>query len=988
MKPFKLSATLVALFVCVGIVCVETAIADDTSDQKKIDFNADVRPILNQHCVACHGGVKQASDLSFVYEDQALSVIEAGDPEESEFFARIISDDEDERMPPPEHGRGLNEEETKTIQNWISQGAKWGKHWAFSAPKKSDAPTVENTKWAKSPIDPFILAKLETAKIEPAPMAPPERWLRRASLDLIGLPPSPDQTKKFLANLEKNGDAAFAVEVDRLLQSESFGERWASVWLDAVRYADSRGLGLDARRTIWKYRDWVIRAMNDDMPYDQFTIRQLAGDLMPKPSMDDLVATASQRLTQTCEEGGTDDEMFRVEAVVDRVNTNWQVWQGLSFGCVQCHSHPYDPIRHEEYYQFMAFFNNSVDCDLGNEAPNAAVPLDDTQAARAIKLDRKINKAVTALWESGFEIASDDSKWKSLVEPTVKTNNLTKAIIVGNDWTEFETKGTVSKNTSFVITAKLPKNLKQLTAIQFTGMPEDLEKAKKDSEWGFVVSHFSAELTSVDDSKQSIELAYVIGDEPQPLMDPQASLNPKNGSGFAAYTRIHFPRSAAFVLKEPQSVKPGDTITITIKQNSMALGAFPLVSHRGRVAVSSDPSLTKWLNNKKHQTIREQIAKLKKDRSSIAKVNIPVMVERPSHIARPTHIFDRGNFLTKTKPVSANVPRFLPKLPDSKQDSYNRMDLAKWIATTENPLTARVAVNRIWGELFGIGLVETQEDFGSAGSVPSHPLLLDDLAARFQTEMKWSTKTLMRELVLSSTYRQSSKTTKQKLDVDPRNRLLSRGPRNRLPAETIRDQSLLISGLLSPKQFGPPVHPPIPSGIWKPFQGGDKWNTPKTDNPERYRRSVYTYTKRTIPYPVLASFDAPSREFCAVRRLPSNTPLQALMAMNDATFVEATQALARRMNEAKGSLDEKLDFGFQLAVCRTPTEKESGVLRRLYEKSQTKPDEVVESEDEKIEDIKTKDSKTESTEAQNTNELAAFANVASVLLNLDEVLTK
>ncbi len=947
---------LLTLLIGTGI-----ATGDDTvaSVKKKIDFNSDVRPILHQHCVACHGGVKQAADLSFVYEDQALSVIKAGDPDDSEFFSRVASDDEDQRMPPIEHGRGLNKQETETLRMWIAEGAKWGKHWAFTPPQSAVAPNVKNKEWLKQKIDAFVLQKLEEKKLEPARAASPERWLRRVSLDLIGLPPTPEQTQSFLNSVAEQGDEAYTAEVDRLLKSTSFGERWASVWLDAVRYADSKGLGLDARRSIWKYRDWTIRAFNDDMPYDQFTIRQLAGDLLPNHSMDDLVATASQRLTQTCEEGGTDDEMFRVEAVVDRVNTNWQVWQGLSFGCVQCHSHPYDPIRHEEYYKFMAFFNNSVDCDLGNEAPNAAVPIDDKLASRAIELDRKIHTAVDSHWISGFAIASDKSKWQPIVEASVKTNNQTKAAINTKvRETEFQTTGTVSKNTTFTIEGKFLKSVDQLTAIRFTGLPSDLEKAKKDSEWGFVVSHFSAELTSSEESKTQLEFAYVIGDESQPLLDPQLSLNAKNGNGFAAYTRINFPRTAAFVLAKPQSIKPGDRITVSIKQSSMALGAFPLVSHRGQLAVSSDESFTNWWSDKTQQKSLSRIADLKKQRKAIKSVNTPIMAERPSHISRPTHIFDRGNYLTKTKRVSANVPDFLPDL-DSAKHQATRLDLANWIASKRNPLTARVAVNRIWAELFGIGIVESQEDFGSSGSAPSHPALLDDLAVRFQTEMKWSMKTLMREIVLSSTYRQSSKTTTRKLATDPRNRLLAHGPRKRLPAETIRDQTLLIAGLLSPKQFGPPVHPPIPSGLWKPFAGGDKWNTPKTDDPNRYRRSIYTYTKRTIPYPVLASFDAPSREFCAVRRLPSNTPLQALMSLNDATFVESTLALAKRIQASPGELKEQLVYGFQIAVCRNPSDKETNVLVGLYEKS-----------------VNEKDA------------LAAYANVASVLLNLDEVLTK
>ncbi|MEM9587609.1 MAG: PSD1 and planctomycete cytochrome C domain-containing protein [Planctomycetota bacterium] len=921
----------------------------------RIDFNRDVRPLLNQHCVACHGGVKQAGDLSFVYEEPTRQVIEPGDPDGSYLIDRVISRDAEERMPPPDHGRALNDQEIDTLRQWIRQGGQWGDHWAFLPPRLHDPPTRHEDEWSRDRVDRFVFDRLTAAELQPNPEASPERWLRRVSLDLVGMPPTPRERKAFLESIGTSGELAYRSEVNRLLGSHGFGERWASVWLDAVRYADSRGLGQDGRRTIWKYRDWVIRALNDDVPYDQFTIRQLAGDLLPEPTMDDLVATACNRLTQTNEEGGTDDEMFRVEAVIDRVNTTWQTWQGISFGCVQCHSHPYDPIRHDEYYRFAAYFNNTQDCDLSSEEPTVAVPVDDAATQQAIELDREIKQLWDAEWRLVADQLHDESSWMPLLDSHLSTNNSTRVDAVSVDGVEeIQTRGNVARQTTVVVDAAPPESVEQLTAIRFTGLPSDLVAAEKDSEWGFVLSHIKASRVSFDGETQPLEIAFVLADEPDPILDPQLSLNAKNSKGFAAYSRIHFPRSAAFILAKPLEIKPGDRLKIAIAQDVFELGAFPLVVRRMRLAVSDSKAWTGWWTGEERVEMRQRLGRLRKQRSRIQSVKIPIMSERPAKFRRPMFVFTRGNYLDKSDAVDAGVPTALldADLPP------DRLAMAKWIASPENPLTARVAVNRIWAQLFGIGLVETQEDFGSAGAAPSHPLLLDDLAARFQTKMGWSLKTLLRELVLSSTYRQSSRAEAATLEPDPRNRLLSRGPRGRLPAESVRDQALAVSGLLSRKAFGPPVHPPIPDGVWDPFQSSDKWNTPSTDDPDRYRRTVYTYTKRSIPYPVMASFDAPSREFCSMRRLPSNTPLQALMTLNDQTFVEASQALANRMRNHDCLLRDQLAYGFSLAVCRNATPAEMTELLRLHDT------------------------------LSHQHDSAPLVTIANVLLNLDEVLTK
>ena len=488
-------------------------------------------------------------------------------------------------------------------------------------------------------------------------------------------------------------------------------------------------------------------------------------------------------------------------------------------------------------------------------------------------------------------------------------------------------------------------------------MPQNPERALKDSEWGFVLSHLAAELLVPGEEKpQPIQFARVIADEPTPFYDPQTTLDPKSNRGFAAYSRIHHPRSAAFLLKTPLSIPEGSKVRLVFKHRVFLLGSFSLVIKRGRVDVSDASSLTELLESETLAERRKALKQSEAKRARIVSTSIPVLDNRAPHLARPTHVFARGLFLTKDKEVTAATPQSLPPLSDP--ESADRLDLAHWLVSPQNPLTARVTVNRIWARLFGVGLVASEEDFGSSGDPPSHPKLLDDLAVRFRSEMGWSRKELIREIVLSSTYRQSSAIRPELLESDASNRLLARGPRHRLSAEMVRDQALAISGLLSDKMHGKPVHPPIPGGVWRPFAGGDKWTTPGPDNPDRYRRSIYTYTKRSIPFPMFAAFDAPSREFCAPRRLRSNTPLQALMTLNDQTFVECSDAFAERMIQSADSVEERLRNGFLMATNREPEVDELDDIKSLIES------------------------------IGELDEQPRYALVASVLLNLDEVLTK
>ena len=960
----------VPLFACVS------SLADE-----RVDFSRDIRPIFNEQCIACHGGVKQAGGISFVYRDQVLGAAKSGktpvvpgDLAASELIYRVSTGNEEDRMPPvEEHPAGLSPDEIDTLKKWVLQGARWGEHWAFVKPVPQPLPAPRDSSWVRNGIDQLVLGRLEKEGIVPAPDAPPERWLRRVSLDLTGLPPNPKERREFLADAQGRGEEAYPDAVDRLLASPQFGERWASVWLDQVRYADSKGLGQDGRRTIWKYRDWVIDAFNSDLPYDQFTLKQVAGDLLPNPGIADLIATAAHRTTQSSEEGGTDDEEFRIAAVLDRVNTTWQTWQGITFGCVQCHNHPYDPFRHDEYYKFAAFFNNTADCDLDEEWPVLQAPLAKDDYAKAGELDRTIRDIRETIWKEEYAPLAETRNWRPLKNLQLSSSTATEiAAETVADHEEFYTVNTVAKETAITIEAPLLNEVKRLTAIRFTGMPLNPKTAIPDSEWGFVLSHVTAELVVPgEQGSRPIALAHVWGDEPDPFFDPDDSLNSRSSQGFSAYTRIHYPRQAALIPESPVDIPAGSRLRVKLEHRRIALGAFPLVTRRGHLAVSDEPVFSDLLSNKQLRQWKEQLAGLQKRRQEIRSAPVPVLKERPERLARPTHVFIRGLFLTKDKLVTSNVPELFPPLPDGL--GKDRLALARWLVSSENPLTARVAVNRFWARLFGIGLVATEEDFGSSGEPPSNPALLDYLALRFQNENAWSVKEALKEMVLSRTYRQSSKVRSELLERDPENRLLAMGPRHRLPAEIIRDQALAIGGLLSQAQFGPPSYPPIPDGVWAPFQASDKWRTAKPGDGDRYRRSIYTYTKRTIPYPMYAAFDAPSREFCTPRRMRSNTPLQALMTLNDETFAECAKGLAERMaEEPEASIREKLAAGYRIATSRDPGADTLGELNSLFatvkERYQFQPEQTQALAD--------------------TPENAAFRVVASVLLNLDEVLTK
>ena len=807
----------------------------------KVDFNRDIRPIFNKKCVACHGGVRQQADLSLLFREDALKPAKSGklpivpgDPDASEMIRRITHPDTHDRMP---KGRDpLSAAEILAIRRWIKQGAPWEPHWAYVKPAAAPLPAVSNAAWSRTDLDRFVLARLDREGLKPSAEAGCPALARRVSLDLIGLPPSPERVDQLCAKTDAKGYEQF---VDELLASPRFGERWATMWLDLARYADSQGYEKDPSRSIWRYRDWVIQAFNHDMPFDRFTTEQLAGDLLPNPTDDQLTATAFHRNTMTNDEGGTDDEEHRTAAVIDRVNTTFVVWQGTSMGCTQCHGHPYDPFRHQDYYRALAFFNNTTDWDQTNDSPVLpSFPAEKESEGRAL----------------------------------------------------------------YAVVRGLKAKAESLTATP-----------------------------AVRDARRQWE---------SQLMVPAV----------AGRLKDTWQNEVLRIARTPEPGRDGE-------QKMMLDWVY--------AEVSDDPALAAV--RKQRDKIWERITKLKP-------VLTPVMEELPADQRRKTHVFERGNFLVHGADVEAGVPVAIGPRIQGLQP--NRLGLARWLVHPDNPLTGRVIVNRFWEQLFGIGLVETTEDFGTQGSPPSNQALLDWLAVRFVTTDHWQVKALLRNIVLSATYRQSSATTPALTERDPQNRLLARGPRFRLTAEQLRDQALMVSGLLSDRMLGPSVMPSQPDGVWQRPYSGEVWKTATDDN--RFRRALYTLWKRTAPYPAMLTFDSPSREFCVSRRLRTNTPLQALVTLNDPAFLEAAAALADRMagdRKPTGEVDRALERGYRLALLRTPDAASLGVLRTLYQQAldhyRTHPEDG-----------------TALGGAKSLPERAAFTVVANAILNLDAFVTK
>lgn len=982
------------------------AVADDSETRSPIpatpSFARDIQPIFAKSCTGCHGGVKQAGDISFVYADSILPpdgwVVEPGDPDESILFQRIISVDPDDRMPPPdEHPDGLSDREIELIRRWIEQGAKWEDHWSRMPLVAPSIPESDQSiAWAKKPLDHFIYRSLQQHDLSPTREAEPEQWLRRVSFDLIGLPPTLEELRAFASELSKTqGEAdrelVYEQEVERLLASPHFGERWASMWMDLARYADSKGFEKDPHREMWPYRNWLIEAFNQDMPYDEFTIKQLAGDLLPHPSFDDLVATAFHRNTQTNTEGGTDDEEFRIAAVIDRLSTTWTTWQATTFGCVQCHAHPYEPYQHDEFYAGLSLFNNSEDADLDHEKPAIPYLSDNQSRIDFIRAQQQLNDAEKTLDAIGH-MAAGQSEWELL--PINELESTTGTIgKVGDEVRVIG--GTVAVGSTY----KLSSDVSAITALRFTIRPESDDPAKW-PEQGSVLSHLEVTVIGKDGKCTPVKLDAVIPDH-RAGSNPVEKMLQKGSEGFGGYPKIFESRWVVVTLADPLQLGESETLELKLHQSASVTGGLSNHLRRFKVEYSATPSLSELGKDEAYAKQRETVNSLRREIGKFKGPSLPIMQDRVPDAARETRLFLRGNWLDRGDVVEPGIPEVFQIAANEKRIHVtNRLEFAQWLVSGDNPMASRVWVNRIWNELFGIGIVETLEDFGVSGEPPSNLDLLNFLASQMQSELGWSLKSLLRELVLSSTYRQDNRVDAERKQKDPRNRLLARGPRTRLTAEMVRDQALVASGKLTTKVGGPSVMPPQPDGVWQQVYSGAMWKA--AEGEDRFRRGVYTYWKRTSPYPGFVMFDTPNRDICSPRRIATNTPLQALATLNSEVYTELAQFIADRAKadtSAKPSAPPRdlIREIYVRVISREPSKEDLADLMMLYDSLMTQRATVEEASVGEPATVETVTNETSASETKAENSTVAksmptkldpLGVVALAILNSDLAITK
>jgi hypothetical protein len=1134
--------TAVALLL--GAIFSATCRAEST-----VDFNRDIRPLFSNRCLTCHGPdeAERASELRLDTEAGSrvdlggYAAIVPGDPANSELLTRLTTDDPDLQMPPAGSGIPLSTAEIEMVRQWIVEGAPYAKHWSYEVPSRPELPIVDQSHWPLNPIDHFILARLESVGLEPSPAADRLTLARRVALDLTGLPPSWSEAQAFVADPRVD---AYERYVDAQLAKQSFGERWARVWLDLARYADSAGYADDPPRTIWAYRDHVIRALNDNQPFDQFTIEQIAGDLLPNPTESQLIATAFHRNTMTNNEGGTNDEEFRNVAVVDRVNTTMAVWMGTTMACAQCHTHKYDPITQDEYFQFLAFFNQSQDSDQRDERPTLDIFSEDQKMLRQqisdqIEQHRLIlnqsTPALLAAQQSWLESLAATPRWLPQVPAEISAES--RQLKVDNDgWihgrgakaesdryhiTYPTTPGTLTavridvpkyQADNFVLSQvkatwtadgaeskparfvriELPGSGKMIHLAEievFSGNANVApEGTVKQSSTGFdgkaqraidgntdgnfqngSVTHTDPQtnpwieidlrsvmtidkvvvwnrtdggptirdrirgmrLSLLDQDRQQvwettspefpqpsqtywpsqkvdIRFADAAADFHQAGFSPTSLLADRPGlsAGWAVAPRTGQPHELTLTLAEPLKLSDGDLqleLVFASEQKQMALDHF-------RVSLTDDQQQAQWAqlppairqivrtaadvrsDQDRAQLaahyrsiapaladVRTQLAEAEKKLAAITPLTtVPVMRQLAESDRRVTRLQLRGDYKQTDHAVAEGTPAAFHPLPAGPRD---RLTLARWLVDDQNPLTARVTVNRHWEEIFGTGIVATSEEFGSQGELPSHPELLDWLAVELR-DSGWNLKQLLKLLVTSATYRQSSALDESKLSADPDNRLYGSGPRFRASAEMVRDQALFVSGLLSDKMYGPPVRPPQPElGLNAAFGGATDWTT--SDGEDRYRRGLYTTWRRSSPYPSLAQFDAPNREVCTIRRIRTNTPLQALVTLNDPVYIEAAQALARKLIAAGDSPQDRIRSAIQSCLIREPTPDETSKLMKLADDAQQKfaadPAQAMQFASEPLGNLPPD---------ADAAEYAAWTLVANVILNLDEMLMK
>ncbi|WP_231603498.1 DUF1553 domain-containing protein [Neorhodopirellula pilleata] len=1068
-----------------------------------IDFNRDIRPILSGSCFACHGPDENTREADLRLDTAKGATEDLGDyaavvpgsADESTIIHRILSDDEDMRMPPTGKGRKLNEEEVRLLRQWIDSGAKYAQHWSYVKPEQSGPPVHPFPHSRVNEIDDFILARLQREGLQPSPPAERATIARRVAITLNGVPPTWEEVRAFVNDTRPE---AYEIFVDAQLAKSSFGERWARVWLDLARYADSAGYADDPSRTIWAYRDYVIKSLNQNKPFDQFTIEQLAGDLLENPSDEQLIATALHRNTMTNNEGGTNDEQFRNEAIVDRVNTTMAVWMGTTMACAQCHTHKYDPISQAEYFRFFDFFNQSQDADRRDESPLLQI-LTDEQKEQRRQLEQQLaslrkvldtqTPAIDEAMGQWIEQLQEEPQWQPL--PIESATSDAGTLELQAEGTRVELKGDRPNTATY--TVRMPfHNPQDVAAIQLRVHPEQQSnfvlsrvraawvpaiaespsarfvrielpgagrflhvaevevfhegtnvalqgKASQSSTafggpaeraidgntdgnfqansvthtgqetnpWLEIDLHqwqpidrvvvwnrtddggaikeriagyrvvllddqrnevWSSNSEGIPDPSHSYELTgtrrlqfasasadysqdQFSGDSVLPSSGASTDQAPNPEKGWAIAGGTGASHALTLILATPQKFGEGELV-LHLEQVSrfgqhlltnfgFAITADAQVSHWSSMPESvralvkkgelSDPERVQLASY--YRTLAPLLAETRAELSKLQTAydnikpatSVPIMRDVADSQRRTTKIQLRGNYLSLGDEVTAGVPAVFHSLPADMP--ANRLALAQWLVSAENPLTARVIVNRHWEQVFGIGIVETSEEFGSQGELPTHPALLDWLAVDL-IDHGWDIKRLLKQIVMSATYRQSSAISPDLLEADPDNRLCARGPRFRISAEMVRDQALAVTDLLSDKAYGPPVRPPQPSlGLSAAFGSATDWST--SEGEDRYRRAIYTTWRRSNPYPSMATFDAPNREVCTVRRSRTNTPLQALVTLNDPVYVEAAQSLSRQMAQ-QDSLDKQLQYGFERALLRDPNARELDRLRSMY----------------------------------------------------------
>lgn len=1009
-----------------------------------LQYNRDIRPILSDRCFACHGpdkGSRQAGlrldreeDAKTALRNGRLPIV-AGKPEESEIYKRVTASGA-RRMPPAYGGHDkLPDAQIALLRRWIEQGAVYERHWSFIAPKKNEAPHVQEAAWPRNPIDSFILSKLESEGLRPSPRADKATLLRRLTLDLTGLPPTPEEVTAFLRDESPD---AYEKVVDRLLASPRYAERMAVRWLNAARYADTNGYQTDGPRDMWRWRDWVVKAYHKDMPFDQFTVEQLAGDLLPDATLDQKIATGFNRNHRTSAEGGIVNEEFRVEYVADRTETTSTVWLGLTVGCARCHDHKFDPISQKEYYSMFAFFNNIPErgfvWNFGNEAPTVKAPVPEQQK-KIDDLDRRLTEAQHRLDGLQPLLAKAQKNWEKQIWREKKPLDWTvtegqklhvtldeaadgavmrvpgkvggAAHFDGKDFINAGTSGpTFNYRDPFTFAlwmnpesadgALLSRGedysegqqhglylmggkLRLHVTFRWTDLAMRLETEKPVAlnQWQHVVVSYDGGMRAsgvhiyLDGKPQAVKVLF-----DQLLWPMDTKKEPwRIGAGGG----LRFRGSLDDVRVFDRALTPEEAAVLPLMES---VNQIATISPKARSAAQNDKLRFCFLERfapAEAVRARSELAGIADERRKFLESVPTVMVMQEQSDVRDTFLLKRGAYDAHGDKVDVAVPAALPDFDPNLPK--NRLGLAKWLVDRRNPLPARVVVNRYWAMLMGTGLVKTVEDFGSQGDLPANQDLLDWLAVEFM-DQGWSTKRILKTMVMSATYQQSSKVTPELLQRDPENRLLARGPRFRLPAEMIRDSALSASGLLVEKLGGPPVKPYQPPGLWQELQGGGGYKEDEGDG--LYRRSLYTYWRRTVAPPNMVNFDAPPREVCTVREGRTNTPMQALNLMNDVAFVEAARKLGERMI-AEGGDDgpSRIDYGYRLVLAREPKAKEQKTLKDALDRfaafyeGRPKDAEAFVSQ-----------GKSKRREGIAAPELASYTAVASILLNLDEAITK